>query len=185
MNTDTQTQSDHIIAANTWTRSISGKPYGESNRLQLTVNAQLVKRAGNEYPYFTITGEVRKTDKRYRDPIITCGSIHEIILEYYPQLAPLVKVHLSAVDGVPMYAEANARYWCGLSTYADGSPMGEYKPRMLAQHLQCDKDTAAEVYEGLERGLPWQTITSTLKLVELWSQQAGAARKLLIDTAVA
>jgi hypothetical protein len=181
---NTQTQTEQVLAANTWRKLISGKPYGEAKRVELTVTAQLVKRAGNSYPYFTITGEVKKVDKRYRDPVITCGAIHEVIVEQFPNLAPLVAVHLSAADGQPMHAEANARYWCGLSTYADGSPMGEYKPRMLAQHLQCDRATAAEVYEALKRGLPWQTITSTLKLVELWSTQAGAARKLLIDTAV-
>lgn len=182
MTTDTKTE--QVLAANQWRKLISGAPYGESKRVELTVTAELVKRAGNSYPYFTITGSVKKLDKRYRDPVITCGAIHDLILAHFPELAPLVTVHLSAADGQPMHAEANARYWAGVCAYPDGSPMGEYKPRMLAQHLQADKDTADEVRKGLELGLPWDRITSELGLIELWSTQAGAARKLLKDREV-
>ena len=180
----TDTRQETILASNQWRKLISGKPYGENKSVELTVTAELVKRAGNSYPYFTITGSVKKLDKRYRDPVITCGCIHEIILEHYPELSPLVTVHLSAADGQPMHAEANARYWAGLCTYPDGSPMGEYKRSMLAQHLQADKNVADEVREGLEIGLHWDRITAELGLIELWSTQAGAARKLLKDREV-
>jgi hypothetical protein len=182
MSTDTKTEI--VLASNQWRRLISGTPYGESKLVELTVTAELVKRGGNSYPYYSITGSVKKLDKRYRDPYITGGCIHDIILEHYPELVPLVAVHLSAADGQPMHAEANARYWAGLSTYRDGSPMGEYKRSMLAQHLQADKDTADKVREGLTIGLPWDRITAELGLIELWSKQAGAARKLLKDREV-
>ena len=173
-----------ILASNQWRKLISGAPYGESKLVELTVSAELVKRGGNSFPYYSITGTVKKLDKRYRDPVITCGCIHDIILEHYPELAPLVEVHLSEADGIPMHAEANARYWAGLSTYPDGSPMGEYKRSMLAQLLQADKDTADKVREGLTLGLSWDRITAELGLIDLWSKQAGAARKLLKDRAV-
>ena len=173
--------SDTVIASNKWSKTISGKEYGINKRVTLTVTAELIKLGDNEYPYFTITGEVSRNDKRYRDPIIESGCIHDTILQHYPQLAPLVTVHLSAPDGVPMHAEANARYWAGLSTYADGSPMGEYKPRMLASHLRVSLQLAGEIREAMAQGLPWQTITSHAKLTELWSEQAGKARALLLD----
>ena len=83
-----------IIASNKWSRTISGARYGETSRLLIEVEAELVKREGNQYPYFTITGTIKKTDKRYRDPVIACGAIHEEILRYFPHLAPLVEVHL-------------------------------------------------------------------------------------------
>lgn len=172
---------EEIIARNKWERLVSGKPYGVAKLVKITVNAELVKRDGNSYPYFSLTGEIARNDKRFRDPIITCGAIHEEIISYFPSLAPLVTVHLSAADGQPMHAEANARYWAGLSTYPDGSPMGEYKPRMLAQHLQADRKTADEARNGLLMGLSWDRITAELGLINLWSNQAGAARKLLKD----
>jgi hypothetical protein len=173
-----------VIASNKWEKKIFGAPWGEKGLLKMTVNAELVKREGNSYPYYSITGTIEKMDKRYRDPVITCGAIHEEILKHFPQLAPLVQVHLSEADGVPMYAEANARYWAGFSTYADGSTMGEYKPQMLAKHLQADIKTAEEVRKGFEMGLPWNRIIATLQLVELWSSQAGKARSLLIESKV-
>ena len=115
---------DETIARNEWRTTIAGAEWGEVKPLEMVVNAELVKRGGNSFPYFTITGTIKKTDKRYRDPVITCGAIHEEILKHFPQLAPLVEVHLSEADGQPMHAEANARYWAGLCTYEDGRPMG-------------------------------------------------------------
>jgi hypothetical protein len=173
---------DQVIARNKWERMISGKPYGVAKLVKITATAELVKRGENQLPYFSLTGEISRNDRRFSDPIITCGQITDEILHYFPKLAPLALVHLSGPDGQPMHAEANARYWAGLSTYHDGSPMGEYKPRMLAEHLQADRKIADEVRQGLLMGLPWDRITSDLGLIDLWSSQAAAARALLVDT---
>ena len=88
--------SEQVIASNKWSKTISGAEHGEAKPLLLEVRAELVKLKGNDYPYFSITGSIKKTDKRYSDPVITCGAIHEEILRYFPELAPLVEVHLSA-----------------------------------------------------------------------------------------
>ena len=172
---------DQVLARNSWEKMISGAPYGVAKPVKITAKAELVKRDGNDYAYFSLTGEISRNERRFNDPIITCGQITDEILHHFPQLAPLAAVHLSGPDGQPMHSEANARYWAGLSTYPDGSPMGEFKPSMLAQHLQADRKTAEEVREGLLKGLPWDRITSDLGLIELWSTQAGAARRLLND----
>jgi hypothetical protein len=172
---------EEIIARNKWEKMISGAPYGIAKPVKITATAQLVKRSANDLPYFSLTGEISRNDRRYRDPIITCGQITDEILHHFPQLAPLAVVHLSDAGGHPIHSEANARYWAGLSTYPDGSPMGEYKPSMLARHLQADRKIADEVRQGLLMGLPWDRITADLGLKDLWSAQAGAARKLLND----
>ena len=187
-----------VIASNEWQITLDGELYGESKPVVLEVEAQLVKREGNSYPYFSITGEIRKTDKRYRDPILACGAIHDEILRYFPDLAPLVTVHLSAPDGQPTHAEENARYWAGLSKWSDGRAMSprdsygrieietdenglEWSPKTLASHLQCDEKTAREVRGAMVSGLPWDYITAHAGLVQLWSEQAGKARALLIS----
>jgi hypothetical protein len=190
--------SEQLLAANRWQRVISGRPWGYTDkRLLLTVQAELVKRGGNDYPYYSITGSVELRDKRYRDPIISCGAIHDTILEYYPQLAPLVDIHLAEVDGKPMHAEANARYWSGLSKYTDGRPMSprgydleielddkglEWSPIMLARHLRVSEALARDIRAELVKGLPWEIILRHAKLSELWSNQAGQARSLLNPT---
>jgi len=184
---------EQIIARNKWEKMISGKPYGVNKLVKLTANAELVKRDGNDYPYVSLTGEISRNDKRFRDPIITCGCIHEEILHHFPQLAPLAAVHLSAADGQPMHSEANARFWAGLTKYepkandpskhpTQTDKKGIFNLSLLAEHLQTDLNTAQEVRKGLLIGLPWDRITSDLGLIDLWSTQAGAARRLLIDT---
>jgi hypothetical protein len=162
----------------------------------MVVRGELVKRKGNDYAYFAITGEIRKTDKRFRDPVIMCGAIHDEILKHFPHLAPLVLAHLAEVDGVPMYAEENARYWAGLSKWSDGRPMSprdnygrieietdhnglEWSPKMLAQHLRVSEETARDIRGAMASGLPWEKITKHARLTELWSFQAGKARALL------
>ena len=189
---------EKVIASNKWQKNISGAPYGVEKPVMLTVTAKLYTLGNNQYPYFSITGEVSRKDKRFRDPIIASGCIHEIILEHFPHLAPLVTVHLSGPDGVPMYAEANARYWAGLSTWSDGRPMSpkdeygritvetdenglEWSPLTLASHLRVSEKEARDIRGAMVTGLPWETITKHAKLIELWSDQAGKARSLLVS----
>lgn len=189
--------SSEILASNYWVRDISGTPYGIARRLRLTVTGELVKHAGNSYPYYSITGEVSRKDKRYRDPIITCGAIHDTILLHFPELAPLVTAHLSDVDGTPMHAESNARYWAGLSKWSDGRVMSprddygrieieldgdgvEWSPITLSNHLRVNLSLARDIRAAMVSGLPWERITAHAGLIDKWSAQAGAARALLV-----
>lgn len=184
--------SEQVIASNEWQMTLDGELYGETKPVVLEVEARLIKLEGNSYPYFSITGEIRKTDRRYRDPVIMCGAIHEEILRYFPELAPLVQVHLSGPDGQPIHAEANARYWAGLTKYEPHTNNGgielekdengvRWSPKILASHLQCDEKLAREVRGAMVLGLPWDHITRHAGLIELWSAQAGKARALLVS----
>lgn len=184
--------SEQVIASNEWQMTLDGELYGETKPVVFEVEARLIKLEGNSYPYFSITGEIRKTDRRYRDPVIMCGAIHEEILRYFPELAPLVQVHLSGPDGQPTHAEANARYWAGLTKYEPHTNNGgielekdengvRWSPKALASHLQCDEKLAREVRGAMVLGLPWDHITRHAGLIELWSAQAGKARALLVS----
>lgn len=61
---------------------------------------------GNALPHFSITAEGKYPDGREFG-----GCCHDQILTLWPDLAPLVTLHLSDVHGVPMHAEANGWYW--------------------------------------------------------------------------
>jgi hypothetical protein len=39
------------------------------------------------------------------------GCCHELILRFHPDLAPLAALHLSDIDGAPMYDVGNGYYW--------------------------------------------------------------------------
>jgi hypothetical protein len=98
--------------------------------------------------YFSITGEIR--DERQRpDHMIAGGCIHDEIREHFPEIAPLIPLHLSnSATGEPMHAEANGLYWlkkaaCIPSQYEpDQTP--EQCRETLARHLRTDDKTTRQ-----------------------------------------
>src|SRR5438309_1980230 len=67
----------------------------------------------NQAPHFSITGEIEHRQAKTRGPWRedSGGCLHEEIAKHFPELASLVKWHLSAVGQGPMHYEANAMFW--------------------------------------------------------------------------
>lgn len=104
---------------------VASKPYLEStyggSRI-IKVEAGLRYINGNSSPYFSVTGEIGRPKARDCD---TCGCLHDEILKYWPDLAPIVALHLSHADGLPMHAEANG--WYDLAGYYGGAGQEYYR----------------------------------------------------------
>ncbi|MDT8900613.1 hypothetical protein [Anaeroselena agilis] len=102
-------------------------------------------KIGDQTPYFSITGEVYPTKadgtRDRRRSMIACGCIHETILKAWPDLADLVALHLSDIDGQPMHAIENGWYWNG------GTKWQAYKRETLAAHLRVSEEEADRVHE--------------------------------------
>ena len=154
--------STEILERRRWAKDIPGDT--PADRWRLVVTGELVTRKGNADPYFSITGEVVNRRARKGSPAwdIMGGCIHDVILDHYPELAPLVAVHLATPGGTPMHAEANALYWAGLCRWGDmramspGTDSGripvetdshnrEWSPAMLAKHLNIPEQEAREL----------------------------------------
>lgn len=75
----------------------------------LKVEAGLHYLRGNSLPYFSVTGST----------IDTGGCIHDQILAQWPDLAPVIALHLSDIDGMPMHTEGNG--WYQLAGYYGGA----------------------------------------------------------------
>ncbi len=81
--------------------------YGPGHLIKVTAKAELI--GGNRHPHFSVTAEIYKPGKRDFE---ACGCLHTEILQVWPEIAPIVALHLSnSDDGEPMHGEANGFYW--------------------------------------------------------------------------
>lgn len=75
-------------------------------------NAKVVAKGGvhmirgNSKPYFSLTCDIYEGG---RD--VGGGAAHDLIVKLFPHLKPLADLHLSGIDGVPMYAAENGLYY--------------------------------------------------------------------------
>ena len=170
-------------------RDPNGAPYwvtrsGNVRPARFDVRAALVHLQGNDRPYFTVTGEIRRT-LGGGDRMITCGCIHDDILHFWPDLAPVVAVHLADDRGVPMHAAANAAYWAGETKYQRRDVAA------LARHLRVSESDAAEMAELAvtiyceSRAAAWVAVFDRFGVWGRWQRDADTARALLREIPVA
>jgi hypothetical protein len=72
----------------------------------MRVNFGLHYIRGNRAPSYSVTVDGYRNGREEFG-----GCCHDIVLQHVPELADLVALHLSDIDGAPMYAEANGFYW--------------------------------------------------------------------------
>ena len=96
----------------------------------LTVTIRHDDECGNGHNSFSVTGDVYRAGKPRTDRnFITGGCIHEIIKEHAPDLAHLIKWHLTSTDG-PMHYIANTMY---LASDKDHNGFRKGEPCSFAQ----------------------------------------------------
>jgi len=138
---------------------------------------------------FSVTADLyepRKTQtgrQRYeigRD-IDAGGAMHEKILRWAPELAPLVAVHLADPDGTPMHAVANgwyfysgkAREWeeARNESWHNREGLTDHERAARALHIP-----PADLPEGMDKE-QFEAFAESLRT--RWAEQARAARELL------
>jgi hypothetical protein len=104
------------------TAKIDKAKYGDGFAV---ITAALTK-LGDQPPSFSVQGETWTTEFAWRnnrtESMHSAGAQHELALELFPFLAPIVALHLSDVAGVPMHADANGWYW-----YSDNDGKGVHE----------------------------------------------------------
>jgi hypothetical protein len=105
----------------TWTKPLTvadRKHWGTNHSGRITVEAGLADIAPETQPaYFSVTGSITQTAFG-RESDRGGGCIHDEILRYWPKLKPIVALHLSSLEGIPMHGEANG--WYDLVGYYGG-----------------------------------------------------------------
>lgn len=97
-----------LLANQTWrseSRDCSSEYGGKS---VLVVEIRFDDNCKNGHESFAITGVVYRSDRLLGDPL-ACGCLHDDIERFFPELAPLIKWHLTSTDG-PMHYVANTVY---------------------------------------------------------------------------
>jgi hypothetical protein len=78
----------------------------------ITVTAILSHCGGNSAPHFSITGAIDKSIAGVKTREVSGGCIHPEIKKHFPgEFDDIIKLHLSDIDGVPMYAVENGFYF--------------------------------------------------------------------------
>lgn len=122
--------------------------------LPIKVHGGLHYIKGNSAPYFSIGADVINP-KRRGDKFERGGCLHDEILELFPEFAPLVALHLSDINGVPMHAAANGLYWAA-GVLGGDKPLGQQYHggngwpakdgaqclKILAKHLRVNEKEA-------------------------------------------
>jgi hypothetical protein len=117
------------------------------NRRSFSATAALVHLSGNERPYFSVTGEERNLRRRGDNQVEAGGCMHDEILQHFPQLAPVIALHLADDTGAPMYEVANANYWLG---FGDQRFIPENAPDLdkFARLWRLPMDAAENIYNA-------------------------------------
>jgi hypothetical protein len=84
----------------------------QGEEYKITAEARHDDQCGNGHNTFSITGDIRRKLGNGRWVEVSCGCIHEDIKKHFPELAPLIKWHLTSTDG-PMHYAANTVYHAG------------------------------------------------------------------------
>jgi hypothetical protein len=119
----------------------------------------------------------------------TGGFIPEEVLRIWPDLAPLVALHLSDRDGIPMHAESNGWYWLAGALggagekYHGGNGSTARTPEecleIFAKHCRITVEEAVRIAAAVrcadEPRKRWASICAGMR--DRWQQEADAAVK--------
>tara|TARA_Y100000310_G_scaffold112119_1_gene110545 strand:- start:59 stop:526 length:468 start_codon:yes stop_codon:yes gene_type:complete len=128
-------------------RKLGPKVYTENGETyRIIANVRHDDECGNGHNSFSVTGDIeRKQGTRWVED--SGGCIHGEVVKHFPELAHLIKWHLSSTDG-PMHYVANTVYWAEQGSY-DNARSSAVWPDATDEEL-----TAPNLKERLEERLP-------------------------------
>lgn len=146
--------------------------YGRGGKLFATVRWD--DQCGNGHNTFSITGHVTVPNALNW---AACGCLHEEISKGFPELAPLIKWHLTSSDG-PMHYVANTVYLAGERDHHGLLKDERRQIRNGRTGLPCWILEASADLEKYVDALERPTAEATLRYVPLEEVGEGKAREL-------
>lgn len=159
-----------------WTHKVVlSKPYKEKGYpygTRISVEAGL-HQLGTQAPYFSVTAEIREPR---RHDISAGGCMHNDIAKYWPELRPIIALHLSDEYGVPMHAVANGLYHLGYGEYS------KWDPKIAASHFRTTEKEVGELKERIrsDSGHNGKKYAEEIKaMLPRWQDEAADALNIL------
>jgi len=179
----------------------AARPYtGTEYRLGSVIIVEAgLHQIGAQRPYFSVTGSIKEPRQR---EFSAAGVIHDDILAHWPELAPVVRLHLSDDVGTPMHAEANG--WYMLAGYFGGAgekyhagngmrhfgteyrlPTADECLASFAEHMRITVDEARVFAKDLRDRTPDLLRLGGRALMATWIEEQAPRWKAEADAAVA
>lgn len=140
------------------------------NNKEISVTVRLSDDCKNGFNEFSICGDVYLIHKDGRKEWFQGGCIHDLILKHFKGLKPFVDLHLSDVNGTPMYAVENGIYY-----------IQENRKDALMSCLricEAEADYLFDFTDPEDKG-HFKYLLNTLRLPQRWKEEASNAIKIL------
>lgn len=85
--------------------------YKESRTIGNTRVVIKIEVNKSNHVYLSVCGEVYDTTNSYRGRLESCGQCTKEMREFYPEFHDFLDLHLSDLEGKPMYAIENGMYF--------------------------------------------------------------------------
>jgi len=135
---------------------------------QLFIKISLDDDCKNGHADFSITGDIYEADKPRVDRyFISGGCIHDEILAAHPELKLFIDLHLSDVNGAPMYATGNGFYH-----------LKEGKEKVAQEYIRATDEEFEKIKNSPDEKY-FTKILFDLGIVDRWKNEAEEAIRRL------
>lgn len=149
----------------------AAKTYIENGVMyEIRVTSRLDDECKNGVCHFSTTGNIRYKAKNGRWIYHSGGCLHEEVLKHFPELAPLIDLHLCEFNGEPLYPVENGMYFFRENGISDG-----------ARYLGVDNETAEKLMLPVIAGDKdyFKYLLFSLGVADMWKAKADKAIQLL------
>lgn len=101
-----------------------------------------------------------------RPRFLACGCCHEYIQRVTDRFNDVIALHLGSIDGAPMYAVENGKYWLGLTKYQT------FEPKNVMKYFRCTEREAYTLLRHANTGTLENLIDNVYR--PRWKQEADA-----------
>lgn len=105
-------------------REVSGGSSSDSTFVNAEFGLSHLK--GNARPYMSLTGAEYSQPRALDRFMLSCGAMHDRIIEVFPELKEVEAWHLAS-DGEPMHYMANARFWWEIANCVRAGHAGDFE----------------------------------------------------------